>query len=200
MAEPGTPPPAFPPHIEDTIRSIAQLNVEHKENASRPQLWIDRVTGFLGQPRFIGAASLVIVCWNGAHSSRKKMQLNRDWRQIAVAHFGGNPEGGTEEVSAGPSISSYALEAGRLDQNGKTYWTQGKEMAARAFQSYVEDRLAQRDRRNDYLSTMADNKYYDCKPYPEGEERVRINAAFDKLFDALRASGGLAKAMGLLLD
>ena len=38
MAEPGTPPPAFPPHIEDTIRSIAQLNVEHKENASRPQL------------------------------------------------------------------------------------------------------------------------------------------------------------------
>ena len=101
---------------------------------------------------------------------------------------------------AGPSISSYALEAGRLDQNGKTFWTQGKEMAARAFQSYVEDRLAQRDRRNDYLSTMADNKYYDCKPYPEGEERVRINAAFDKLFDALRASGGLAKAMGLLLE
>lgn len=65
MAEPSTPQPTFPPHIEDTIRSIAQLNVEHHDNATRPQRWVDRVTGLVGQPWFIGVASLVIVGWIG---------------------------------------------------------------------------------------------------------------------------------------
>ena len=48
-------------------------------------------------------------------------------------------------------------------------------------------------RRNDYLSSYADNKYHfdpifniQWNPYPEGEERTRINAAFDELFAAIR--------------
>jgi uncharacterized membrane protein len=65
MAEPNIPPHVFPPHIEDTIRSIAQLDVEHHENATLPQRWVDRLTGLLGQPWFIGVASVVIIGWIG---------------------------------------------------------------------------------------------------------------------------------------
>jgi len=118
-----------------------------------------------------------------------------NWRQIAVAHFGGNAEGGEIDVRSGPKMSSFALEALKLDQDGKQcYYGDIIEMAARAFQSWTEDRLAGQGRRNDYLSVYANNKYCVCgltgmewKPYPEGEERKRINAAFDRLVEAVRA-------------
>jgi hypothetical protein len=80
-------------------------------------------------------------------------------------------------------------------------------MFARAFQSYLEDTLQSQGRRNDYLSSFADNKYhYDAifgiqwKPYPEGEERVKINQAFGELVEALRDDGTLAKALSMFDD
>ena len=80
------------------------------------------------------------------------------------------------------------------------YWSQRSEMAARAFQSWLEDRLAAKGQRNDYLSVYADNKYHVHPlfgpqfPYPDGEERERINAAFDRLAEVMRKQGTLAKA------
>jgi hypothetical protein len=110
-------------------------------------------------------------------------------------------------VKTGAAVSSYAYEAAILDgaAYGK-YWSSGREMAARAFQSYCEDKLASMDRRNDYLSSMADNKYYkdpifgDSKPFPEGEERARFAEAFDKLFAVMKSRNTLAKAMQLMAD
>jgi len=141
----------------------------------------------------------------GAKQTVRNKRLQNDWRRIAIAHFGGNPEGGEIEVRSGPRMSSYALEAHRLDQGGKGYWRETHEMAARAFQSWVEDRLSDQGRRNDYLSCLADNRYHvdpltgmQWKPYPEGEERTRINAAFDRLIGAMQASSTLAKACGVL--
>jgi hypothetical protein len=135
----------------------------------------------------------------------KTKKMARDWRTIAIAHFGGDAEGGSIEVSGGPAMSAYAMGAAQLDQGGTAYYSQTLEMGARAFQSWVEDRLSGMGRRNDYLSVYADNKYHrdpltgmQWKPYPEGEERERINAAFDRLFAAVGASHTLAKAMALL--
>ncbi|WP_321935188.1 LPD1 domain-containing protein [Paraburkholderia sp. J8-2] len=115
------------------------------------------------------------------------------WRRIAIAFYGGNPDGGEIEVQTGPTMSSFKAEAVKLDGKGKPYFTEIYEMAARAFQSWIEDRLAEQGRRNDYLSVFADNAFYvdpltgtNWKPYPEGEERKRINAAFDQLAAALR--------------
>lgn len=115
------------------------------------------------------------------------------WRGIALAHFGGNPDGGEIEVRSGPLMSSFALEALKLDQGSTSYWREIHEMAARAFQSWVEDRLAALERRNDFLSTYAENRFHVCpltgiqwKPFPEGDERERINAAFDRLAEAIR--------------
>lgn len=77
-------------------------------------------------------------------------------------------------------------------------------MFARAFHAYVEDKLADQNRENGYLASYGDNKYHfdpmtgmQWKPFPEGEERKRINAAFDKLVEAVRKHGVLAKAMAL---
>lgn len=115
------------------------------------------------------------------------------WRRIAIAYHGGNPNGGEIEVRCGPKMSSFMAEAVKLDGKGKPYFTEIYEMAARAFQAWIEDRLSEQGRRNDYLSVFADNALYvdalsgtEWKPYPEGEERQRINVAFDSLAAAVR--------------
>ena len=89
-----------------------------------------------------------------------------------------------------------------VDKNGersKEYWSSTHEMAARAFSSYIEDTLAEQGRKNDYLAYAADNKFYpDGNPYPEGEERKRINAAFKKLFEVIRENNAIEKAVAIV--
>lgn len=141
--------------------------------------------------------------------SKPYLKQKKVWREIAAAYY--SPEGSTEvQVKSGASVSNFFLESQKLDDGvtGK-YWSEPFEMAARAFQSYLEDRLSDIGRKNDYLSCLADNKYHfmpelgaPFKPYPEGEERTRINAAFDQVFKALRDEKAFEKAMGntALLD
>ena len=63
MADTILPPPILPAHIEETIRSIAQLHVEHHENATPLQRAVDRVTALLGRPGFIGVLTIIVVGW-----------------------------------------------------------------------------------------------------------------------------------------
>lgn len=127
----------------------------------------------------------------------------RDWRRLAAAYYAG--DGQTQaSLKTGRPVSSFAAEAAVLDggQYGK-YWSGAEEMAARAFQAWLEDRMAAQDRRNDYLSVFADNKFHidpltgtEWKPYPEGEERERINAAFDRFWETVRAAKVFETAAG----
>ena len=138
-------------------------------------------------------------------ASKRMKKIAGDWKAIAHAHFGGNAEGGEISVASGRQMSSFALEATKLDTGSQKYWATTEEMAARAFQGWIEDRLADKGRRNDYLSAKADNKYYkdpifgDQKPFPEGEERARINAAIDKIVSAMQKSNTLQKALDMLV-
>ena len=135
-------------------------------------------------------------------TSKSYLKQKKLWRQIAAAYH--SPEGTTEVTAkVGASVSNFLLEAHALDdgQAGK-YWSETHEMAARAFQSYLEDHLANQGRKNDYLSCLADNRYHyfpdldaPFKPYPEGAERTRINAAFDQVFKALRDEKAFETAM-----
>jgi uncharacterized membrane protein len=59
MADTNVPLPLLPAHIEETIRSIARLHAEHHQNATPLQRAVDRITGLLGRPRFIGALTVV---------------------------------------------------------------------------------------------------------------------------------------------
>ena len=139
----------------------------------------------------------------GARGAKKQRAT---WERIAIAWHGGNPDGGELKAKSGPKMSSFMLEANFLDGGAKkVYYAQVKEMAARAFQAWVEDRMGEMGRKNDYLSAYADNKYHvdpifgiEWKPFPEGEERERINSAFDNLMAAMGASGTLAKALAMM--
>ncbi len=83
--------------------------------------------------------------------------------------------------------SEYAKEAKRLSGKSESgYWSRPTEMFARAFESWVFDRLTAMGARSDYLvhgveSDRYAGKGYKGNPYPTGEERARINAAFDRL-------------------
>lgn len=90
----------------------------------------------------------------------------------------------------------------------KGYWNEGTEKFARAFESFIQDSLEDHGRRNSYLVDGTRGKLFtgevdihgeQAQPYPQGEERKRINAAFTKLMEVLRDGGHLEKAM-LYLD
>jgi hypothetical protein len=76
------------------------------------------------------------------------------------------------------------------------YWQEPTELFARSFECWVYDKLAERGQRSDYLvHGVEEGRYaegYRGNPYPTGEERKRINAAFDTLFMSLRQHRGLA--------
>jgi uncharacterized membrane protein len=63
MADTNVPPPILPDHIEETIRSIAQLRAEHHENATSPERAMDRMTALVRRPRFIGVITVIVVGW-----------------------------------------------------------------------------------------------------------------------------------------
>jgi uncharacterized membrane protein len=58
-------PPNLPDHIEETIRSIAQLRAEHHESATALERALDHVTALLSRPWFIGVLSIVVIGWIG---------------------------------------------------------------------------------------------------------------------------------------
>jgi uncharacterized membrane protein len=55
------------PHIDKTVRSIAQLHADHHQNATRMERAVDRLTSLLGRPIFIGLLTLFIVGWTGSN-------------------------------------------------------------------------------------------------------------------------------------
>jgi hypothetical protein len=86
--------------------------------------------------------------------------------------------------------TKYFQAARKMDEERvKDYYQQPTEMLSRAFEAYVHDKLADQKRKSDYLTGKADNRFYkmfDMEPFPEGEERERINTAFDKLFATMK--------------
>jgi uncharacterized membrane protein len=59
------PSPILPNHVDETIRSIAQLHLEHHENATPLQRVVDRLTALLARPRFIGVLTGIVAGWIG---------------------------------------------------------------------------------------------------------------------------------------
>ncbi len=112
----------------------------------------------------------------GAYSSRLKM--------LADA------QNGQEKVKKVPT--QFAMDAKELDQGrGTDYWTTPHEMAARAFQGYVEDRIAERGGQSPFLNFGPENvgiltPWGWKRPFPAGEERQSINRAFDKLIGVIQ--------------
>ena len=60
-----SPAPILPPHIERTVRAIAQLHTDHHQQATRLDRLVDRATALLGRPEFLGVLTLFVLIWTG---------------------------------------------------------------------------------------------------------------------------------------
>jgi GGDEF domain-containing protein len=79
--------------------------------------------------------------------------------------------------SAGPS--AYIRESSRLGD----YWRRPTEMFARAFEGFVQDKIAAEGNKSEYLVHHAAGLGY------PGEDRPQVNAAIQKLVDTFEAKG-----------
>lgn len=151
-----------------------------------------------------GGAAVIIVDDYFAQKGKMSKQTKQNyllWRGMAAAYHA--PEHAPMvTLETGAATSEFMNAAMKLDGgvSGK-YWSRPHEMAARAFQSYLEDTLGSQGRKNDYLSVFASNQHHadpllsdGWKPYPEGEERTRLNAAFARLFEVIRTEQVFEKA------
>lgn len=136
------------------------------------------------------------------HPSQKRKfrdKYHMESIRLAAAYYS---EKGTDSVkipSFGKLGSTFLQNSIMLDDDkqGK-YWSKPLEMAARAFSAYLQDKLEEQGRVNDYLaySTKGGNGRVGQEAYPEGEERKAINAAFDQLFKSLKDGQIFEKALG----
>lgn len=86
------------------------------------------------------------------------------------------------------------------------YWSTIIELSARSFERFVIDKAADRDDANDYLANIVPQDLWDAMdaltgeteasyPYPTDEEAVKINAAYQNIFNTLEhkvTDGGTA--------
>ncbi len=99
-------------------------------------------------------------------------------------------QAGTEKTKMVPT--EFAMNARELDQGrGTDYWTTPHEMAARAFQGYVEDKVAEAGGMSRFLNYGPANVVIITpwgfkRPFPAGEERTAINKAFDAFISELQ--------------
>ena len=91
--------------------------------------------------------------------------------------------------------TNYAIEAKKMDQaRTGDYWSEPHEMAARAFASYVEDKIADQGHQSDFMVYRAHGGIllpmidgFIARPYPEGKERIAIDKAFDSFVSTLKS-------------
>lgn len=88
--------------------------------------------------------------------------------------------------------TSFAMDAKSLDQGrGGDYWTSPHEMVARAFQGYIEDKIAAKDGKSPFLNYAPENAgiltpWGAKRPFPAGEERKAMNGEFDKFVSTIQ--------------
>lgn len=125
----------------------------------------------------------------GSPYRSKRRKNHSQWRKVAVAFFNQDKIGEPVVLNTGEPVSEFYANSKKLDaERSKPYWSTTHEMAARAFQAFLEDSLKDQGRRNDYLSYGADNALYGGfhQAYPEGDERKKINLAFKNLFEVIK--------------
>jgi hypothetical protein len=101
--------------------------------------------------------------------------------------------------------SRFVSDSGNLQRNKNGYWTRPHELFARAFESYIEDELHSKNRQNSYLVSGTRDQYdtgmqsdhvnTGSQPYPQGEERTRINQAMRELISVIKKENWLQKAL-----
>jgi hypothetical protein len=96
------------------------------------------------------------------------------------------------EVKSESAFSKSAKELDNATGRKAVYFSDIKEMWARAFESYISDKLKEKGIINTYLVHSVNNSEYALfNPFPAGEERKTINKAFDNLIKTMKDEGYL---------
>jgi hypothetical protein len=113
------------------------------------------------------------------------------------------------KTAKGEPVSNFAATASEMGE----YWGRRHEMFARAWEGFISDKLTAAGRKNTYLVSGASEKSAESHAkmdsileafggqtsvYPRGDERQKINAAFEKLVTALKTHKIYAKAIQIL--
>jgi uncharacterized membrane protein len=67
MTENTSSPREFPAHVDEAVRSIAQLQSEHHEKATAQQRVINRISALIARPRFVAFLTIGVCVWIGAN-------------------------------------------------------------------------------------------------------------------------------------
>lgn len=104
----------------------------------------------------------------------------------------------------GGGYTKFYRDAKAIDKSysksGHGYWSSDVELLARAGAAYIKDKAAEKGIRNDYLTGHADQAPETAPDgtliytSPQGEERKRINKAFDAMFEKLKEKALLKRA------
>lgn len=99
-----------------------------------------------------------------------------------------------EEIEVPTGNSEYFQRMQEMDGGGKGYYAKDEEMFARAFESYVEDKMSDKKRMNNYLVWDTKTKR-EGAPFPVAAERDYIKSAMDDLIEYIATGGTLKKAI-----
>lgn len=145
-----------------------------------------------------GAGSLAHEWWHAIDNYFSRARGRRD------EYMTERPDGGdgvrAEMREAFRAVHSAVMDSAlrersrRLDRKRtKQYWSTGREMTARAFESFIIEKLQDQGQANDYLANIVSQEYWDAAtalgleeggtyPYPEAAEIPRVRAAFEGFF------------------
>jgi hypothetical protein len=91
--------------------------------------------------------------------------------------------------------SEFFENAYELDKGKSGYWSSNVELFARAFEEYLHAKMMEKGITSNYLvdaeKMNPESDWFTA--YPQGEERVKINKAFDKLFEEYKKQYGEKK-------
>mgnify|MGYP002401749443 CR=1 FL=1 len=122
---------------------------------------------------------------NGSYL-RKALKWEADrLREIEALKARMDQVAASERADHGETASFYLKEAAKLS-GGSDYWRRPTELFARAFEAWVEDEVAARGGRSQYLvhgaaEGLFAGDEFKGDPYPSGKERQRIGAAMAAL-------------------
>ncbi|WP_368502682.1 LPD1 domain-containing protein (plasmid) [Alkalihalophilus sp. As8PL] len=119
-----------------------------------------------------------------AATRKEKRELNKYVNAMCWYHEKQTGER-VDRLAIPSDNSNYYLNALTQDrgQEGK-YWSSRVELYARAFETYIQDKLKEANRVSDYLVAGTNH----TQAYPQGEERKSINLAMDQLLKVLANS------------
>ncbi len=67
MTESASSPRQFPDHIDEAVRSIAQLHSEHHGRATAAQRVVNRTSAAIARPYFVALLTIGVAVWIGAN-------------------------------------------------------------------------------------------------------------------------------------